>query len=120
MSEDKKKLIYLAIPYTWNNEVSFDIANKMSAILMESDYAVFSPISHSHPISKFLSIKNGYIFWMSQDIPILERCDELHVIRINGSFGDELIKDNPGCQTEIETAKRLNKEIKFHDYYCKL
>ena len=93
------KFIYLAIPYTWNHDKSFEIANIMSAILMESGYTVFSPISHSHPISKHLTNfgDSNADFWLAQDLCILEKCDELHVVIINESFGQELIDKSYGC-----------------------
>jgi len=115
-----KKLVYLAIPYTWNKKVSFEIANKVSAILMESGYNVFSPISHSHNIDYYISIKTDFNFWMEQDLCILDKCDKLVVVRINGAYGDELIKNSPGCQKEINLAKKLNLPIETLDYHCKI
>lgn len=117
------KLVYLAIPYTWNPDRSFEIANKLSAILMEnSDIVVFSPISHSHPIS-FYFVENNNLsadFWLKQDLRILEKCEELHIVRINGDFGQQLIENSYGCKKEIEKAKELNIPIKYQDYICKL
>lgn len=117
------KLVYLAIPYTWNPNRSFEIANKLSAILMEnSDLVVFSPISHSHPISDYLVENNNLSadFWLKQDLRFLEKCEELHVVRINGDFGQQLIENSYGCKKEIEKAKELNIPIKYQDYICKL
>lgn len=122
-AQQVNKLIYLAIPYTWNPDISFEIVNKMSAILMENcDYIVFSPISHSHPISDYLVDNNNLSadFWLKQDLRVLEKCDELHIVRINGSFGQKLIDDSYGCKREILRAKELNLPIKYQDYNCKL
>lgn len=117
------KLIYLAIPYTWNPNVSFNIANQVSAMLMENcDYVVFSPISHSHPISEYL-VENDNLsadFWLKQDLMVLEKCEELHIIRINGNFGQKLIDESYGCKREIIRAQELNIPIKYQDYNCKL
>ena len=82
---NKNEIIYLAIPYTWNAERSFEIVNKVAADLITKGYIVISPISSSHPISKHMDKK--YQFdqntWQHQDLPILERCDVLLLIIIN-------------------------------------
>jgi len=115
-----KELVYVAIPYTWNKELSFEIANKVSAILMESGYNVFSPISHSHNIDYYITVKTDFNFWMEQDLCILHKCDKLIIVRINDKYGDELIKNSPGCQKELNLAKELDIPIEILDYHCKI
>jgi len=110
--------IYLAIPYTFNAEMSYRIANKVAADLMSKGNAVFSPISHSHVIADHLdpSLRFSQEFWMAQDLPLIDWCDEVHVIVI-GEFGDELIEKSKGCQSELKKARELNKPIKTYEYY---
>jgi nucleoside 2-deoxyribosyltransferase len=109
------KIIYLAIPYTWDPAKSFEIANKVSALLMQQGYTVFSPISHSHPIADFLpeNLRLDQQFWMYQDLPILSFCDEVWMVII-GDEGLELIANSRGCQSEIREAKLKNKPIKYY------
>lgn len=112
-----EKIIYLAIPYTWNPEQSFIIANKVSAELMKQGYVVFSPVSHSHPIAKYLDfeIKFDHDFWMSKDLPILKRCDKIIFVVI-GDDGMSLIDDSNGCQNEKKTAIENNIKIEYLKY----
>lgn len=51
---EQEKLIYLAIPYSWNSTKSFELANEIAANLMMDGHIVFSPISHSHSIANYM------------------------------------------------------------------
>lgn len=112
------KKIYLAIPYSWNPNRSFEIANKMTAKLMSDGNVVFSPVSHSHPIADFLpaDIRTNSDWWMTQDLPLVEWADELHVVLI-GEFGHDLIENSIGVQAEISHAVKNNKPVIIHEYY---
>jgi len=109
--------IYLAIPYTFNPELSFKIANKVAAELMKQGHVVFSPISHSHPVADHLPpiLKTDSKWWMNQDIPFVDWADELHVICI-GEYGCNLIDNSQGCQMELNHARDTNKPIKLIEY----
>ena|SRR6185369_5341778 len=110
--------IYLAIPYTWNPAKSFEIANKVSAKLMENGNVVFSPVSHSHGIADHLptNIRTDSHWWMTQDLPLVEWADELHVVVI-GENGNALIEQSRGVQMEIAHAKKHQKQIHIYEYY---
>jgi hypothetical protein len=78
--------IYLACPYSHPNpevrEERFEIANRVAAELMRQGHVVFSPISHSHPVAKYLPLEllMDHEFWMKQDLPmLLEWADALYV-----------------------------------------
>ena len=110
--------IYLAIPYSFNPELSFKIANKVCADLMSKGHVVFSPISHSHPVADHLpkELRTDSNWWMEQDLPFVEWADEVHVVCI-GEYGCNLIEDSAGVQLEISHAKQYRKPIKIIDYY---
>lgn len=110
--------IYLAIPYTFNPELSHKIANKVAADLMEQGHVVFSPISHSHCIADHLPaiVRTDADWWMTQDLPFVEWADEMHVVRI-GEFGHELIEKSKGVKAEWAHAVKCNKPIKIIEYY---
>lgn len=110
--------VYLAIPYTFNPEVSHKIANKVAADLMSKGYIVFSPISHSHIIADHLpsELRTNADWWMRQDLPLVEWSDEVHVVVI-GEMGHELIEKSKGVQQEIKHAKIKNKPIKIYEYF---
>ena len=110
--------IYLAIPYSFNPELSFKIANKVCADLMSKGHVVFSPISHSHPVADHLpdNLRTDSDWWMSQDLPFVDWCEELHIINI-GENGAELIEKSKGVQMEYAHAKTIGKPVKIIDYY---
>lgn len=110
--------IYLAIPYTFNPELSQKIANQIAADLMTQGHVVFSPISHSHGIADHLpdNLRTDSHWWMDQDLPFVEWADELHLVCI-GEFGHELIEQSKGVQMEIAHAKLHHKPIEIIEYY---
>ena len=110
--------IYLAIPYSWDPEAAFEIANSVTATLMEEGNVVFSPISHSHPIADYMGndVRFDHDFWMAQDLPLVEWADEVHVVSI-GDDGMELIENSRGVQQEIAHAKMLGKTVKIFEYH---
>ena len=112
------KKIYLAIPYTFNPDLSHKIANEVSAKLMAQGNLVFSPISHSHHIADFLPkhIRTDSDWWMAQDLPFVEWADEVHIVTI-GHGGHYLIEQSKGVRAEIEHARKHNKPIIEITYY---
>ena len=110
--------IYLAIPYTFNPELSHKIANKVTAELMNKGHVVFSPISHSHHIADHLPdiVRTDSDWWMSQDLPFVEWAEKLIVVLI-GEFGSELAAKSKGVQMELNHAKKHGKQIEFYEYF---
>jgi nucleoside 2-deoxyribosyltransferase len=110
--------IYLAIPYTFNPNRSFEIANKVAAKLMSEGHTVFSPISHSHQVADFLpsELRTDADWWMAQDIPFVDWADEVHIVCI-GEYGATLIAESKGCQMELRHAFRNGKPVKIIEYY---
>ena len=113
-----KRKIYLAIPYTGYEELSFEIANKVAGELIKEGYFVFSPISMSHPIAKMGGLDGSWETWMELDMEFIRWCDEVIVI----NFGDYEISENnaisksKGVQHELRYATELGKEIKYYKY----
>lgn len=106
--------IYLAIPYSFNPELSYSVANEVAAHLMSEGHVVFSPISHSHPVSDHLdpALRTDHDFWMKQDLPFVEWADEVYVVAM-GLTGTHWIKESKGVQQEIAFAAALKKPIKY-------
>lgn len=109
-------MTYLAIPYTWNPDKAFEIANKVAAQLMSEGVVVFSPISHSHNIADHLSpeLRIDQEFWMYQDLPFIRKCDQVMIVRISGD--DNLIAESKGVQREIQEAKEWVVPITYYEY----
>lgn len=113
------KRIYLAIPYSGLEELSFELANKIAAKLMNEGHLVFSPISHTHPIAKAGSLPLGWDFWKAYDTTFLEWCEEVHVVSIHTHerSAAQLIEGSKGVMAEIEIARGMGKEIKAFHYH---
>jgi len=106
-------IVYLACPYSSRvpavREFRFATANKVAAWVMSLGHVVFSPISHSHPISEHLpaGLLMNHEFWMAQDLPLLALADELWVYC---GLGWEKSK---GVRREVEEAKALGKPVRY-------
>ena len=98
------RVIYLACPYSSMDaelrEHRFQIACRLAARLMDRGHVVFSPISHSHPIAKYLNNHNDSEFYVKQDLTFLPYCTELQVINLSGWMLSR------GVAREVVEAKR--------------
>lgn len=107
---DKKK-IYLAIPYSDPDPkvrlLRFELANKIAVKLLREGFNVWSPISHSHPISLYMDNSNDSDFWCENSLAFLVSCDELVVYCLQGW------KESKGVAREIEFAKFHNISIRY-------
>jgi len=97
------RVIYLACPYSSTDaelrEHRFLIACRLAARLMDQGHVVFSPISHSHPISKYLGNSNDSEFYVRQDMEFLPHCTELRVADMGGWMLSK------GVEREVAEAK---------------
>jgi hypothetical protein len=105
-------LVYLAVPYSHPSasirQERFERVNEVAARMMQDGIAVFSPISHSHPIEMHMNgVKLCWEFWQNQDLPILKACDELWVLTIDGWL------ESVGVTGEIEHAEALGIPIRY-------
>jgi hypothetical protein len=106
------KRVYLALPYTHRDyEIRnrrFEEVNRLAARVMMEGYTIFSPISQSHPISTYLpDCTETWDFWQKQDLPWLERCDEVWVLML------DKWNESVGVRGEIKHAKACGIPI-FH------
>lgn len=103
--------IYLASPYSHKNPKVMDWryrqAVRAAAACMSPSTVVFSPIAHSHEIGLEMRTSTDHEFWLHQDLPWLERADELWVLCLDGWATSR------GVNEEIAYAKKLGKVIKF-------
>src|SRR3989304_3159681 len=95
--------IYLAIPYSGIEKESFVIANKVSAILMKQGFIVFSPISHSHPMSIQEGTPGNWEYWEKFDRSFIEWADKVIVV-VMGKEGYRLIDKSTGVKAELGIA----------------
>lgn len=89
------KSIYLAGPYSPTEKVKsvtkgkimrdrFEKLNEIAGNLMKQGHIVFSPISHSHPISLHIGNSLSHEFWLAQDRFYMNACDECWVAKLPG------------------------------------
>lgn len=113
------KKIYLALPFSGIEELSFKVANEVASLLISTgNYYVFSPISHSYPIWKTEMVPHTYEVWLGQDKAFMDWCDEVIcvIIEHEGINGRDLINKSRGVQTEFKWANEQNKPI-IYCYY---
>lgn len=113
----RTQITYLAIPYSWFPELSYEIANEIAADHMKRGIVMFSPISHSHSISKYLpsELIQNMDYWMKMDLPILDRCDRMILVVI-GDNGHQLISESVGCLKELELCKDRYMNLSYYHY----
>ena len=105
--------VYLACPFSHSDPkvraYRAKMADKMASKLMMQGYLVFSPLSHSVPISKYTDVDPcDHDFWLRQDLWILDVCDEFHILCIDGWH------DSHGLKVELERAKEKGLKIYYH------
>lgn len=107
------KSVYLILPYSHPDELvreyRFGMANMASAALIKSGYNVFSPISHSHPIAKYLGNHNDSSFWCDIDEFWQRKCLALALLPLGG------YKESSGVKREVELAHRIRQEFLIID-----
>lgn len=105
--------IYLAIPYTGMQESSYQQANIASVLLLNEGYNVFSPITHSHPLTSLenLSVPHTWDYWQNIDYQFVDWADEMWVLC--PEEGSDRIHKSTGVMAEIKYAEEHGKSINF-------
>lgn len=101
--------IYLALPYTGMENISFIRANRKAADLINDGHIVFSPISHSHHISLQCDIPGNWETWINLNRSFIEWCDEVWIYCLEGWA------QSKGISREIKIADELGKPVKYID-----
>lgn len=110
----ERKLTYIAIPYMNPNpdvvEWRYNIVTEFTGKLMkEGVIAVFSPITHSHPIHLVSKLPKNWEYWKRHDEEFLSVSKKLIVLTVDGW------KESIGVQAEIEIAKEMGIPIEYID-----
>lgn len=82
-------LVYLASPYSHASpivrEQRFEAVCKAAGKMMEAGVIVYSPIAHSHPISRHMAVSPvDHNFWLRQCFGVLERSTRMDVLMLEG------------------------------------
>jgi hypothetical protein len=100
-------MIYLAIPYTGNEEYAFRLSTIIAAELSLRGEVVYSPITHSHPMTQFRNMPGDWDFWGEIDRQYISRAYRVYVIQAEGW------KQSIGVQAEIEIALRYHVPVEY-------
>lgn len=111
-----KTKVYLATPYQWrgSNEglISWIVrwwryrkVTKVAAVWMGKGYNIFSPITHSHLIGKFVNLSHAE--WLEYDFQWIDACDELWVYCQPGW------QTSDGVSQEVAYAKKKRIKVKY-------
>lgn len=107
-----KKLYYLSCPYNDSNtelsHLRLEAANKATAELLKAGKIVFSPLTHNVTLLKY-GLPTGWEFWGPLDEALIQRCDKLLVLKIDGW------DKSSGVAKEMAIAESLGKPIEFID-----
>lgn len=111
----KPGLVYVASPYTKHPEgpeKAVQDAAKVTAKLMLSGYAVFSPVVHSHGLIEHLGkdLQFDHDFWMRQDLAVLRQCTAIVAVEMPGW------SESRGMARELEEAKLYGIQVIWIDY----
>lgn len=107
------KKIYLAIPYTGMQESSYKQANTASVLILNQGLNVFSPITHSHPLTLIdnYEIPHTWEYWQHIDYQFIDWADEVWILV--PEEGIEPVVKSTGVTAEIKYAEEHNKKVKF-------
>lgn len=106
-------MIYLASPYTNDSKevehkrfVSMcHVTGKLQAL----GYHVFSPIVHSHPIAKEVSLPTTSSWWMEYNIAWIDVCKEVWIVMLPGW------DQSKGVASEIRYCQKVGKLVRYFD-----
>ncbi len=107
------KKIYLAVPYSGMRDSSYKQVNIATILLLQQGYNVFSPITHSHPLTLIseYEVPGNWEFWQKIDYQFIDFCDEVFVLIPEEGYNKVL--QSTGVQAEIKYAQQHNKPIKY-------
>lgn len=105
-------MIYLASPYSHPNDGMrsdrYVLACYAAADLMRAGHVVFSPIAHSHPISRLGGVDPlDAELWERQDAPLLAAASEVWVLMLDGW------RESRGVQAEIRWAEANGTPVRY-------
>lgn len=106
------ELIYLASPYSHPDKSirkeRYEQVTKVGARLIMEGYHIFGPITESHNYQRVnSSVGHKWDFWKEHDELMMERCDEMWVLCLEGW------EQSLGVQAEIKYAKYIGMHINY-------
>jgi hypothetical protein len=101
-------MVYLGQPYSHQDPAvrqwRFEAACRATAALMRAGLVVFSPVAHSHPLTRY-GLPGDWRFWERYDRAFLEACGALAILTLDGW------KESVGVGAEIRIAFELGLPV---------
>lgn len=98
--------LYISIPYSKiDKDLSFRVANAITAHFVKKGYNVFSPISHSHIIAKTHGLPDDAEYWKESNHEFIDWCDQVCVVKLDGW------EESTGVGDEIQYAQMTDKFV---------
>jgi len=110
--------VYLMGPYTWHGDESLRRVNEcgryrtitqFAAQIAQAGLTVYSPITHSHPMTEYAELPGTWDYWKRQDEAVMQVCRECWQLRIDG------YQQSVGCQAEFRMALEMGKFMRMID-----
>jgi hypothetical protein len=105
------KLVYVASPYTYHDkkvvEENYRRVSRYAAEVVSQGIVALSPITYGHTLVGFSPMRTDWTFWSNFCLTILSKCDEMHVLMIEGW---DLSR---GVAEEIEFAEKNNIHVTY-------
>lgn len=111
--------VYLMGPYTWHGPESekrsvecgrFRKITRYAAAIADEGLTVYSPITHSHPLTEYAELPGTWEYWKQQDEAVMQICRECWQLTFPGW------EESAGCQAEIAMAGEMGKPMRYiHD-----
>lgn len=104
-------MIYLASPYTHNDEdverERYEDVSAVCARFARLGEHVYSPIAHWHPIALAHTMPTHHHYYQDMNEAMIQACDEFFVLVIDGWFRSK------GVRAEIDYAESIDRVIQF-------
>jgi hypothetical protein len=101
---------YLATPYSKypaGLDAAYRDAATAAAVCFRSGILVFSPIAHTHVISKVGNLSGGFERWAALDEAMIAASAGMIVVEMDGW------QESVGITAEIEMCRRLGKSVHY-------
>jgi hypothetical protein len=105
----KEKLYYLASPYShpslFVQVMRYEIINYVAADLINDGYMLIEPIASCADKSNKYKLPGGYTYWQHRDRKLIERCDGVIVVKMEGW------EESTGVNDELAYAGELGLPV---------
>lgn len=112
VTADELGMVYLAMPYTVNPELSYVMAREIVESCVKDGVMVYAPTLYGHTAAK----DGSWEYWMTHGLRLMSGCNS--VVFVNSAeLGDW--RDSEGCTRELHHALRDGRKLYQFNYETK-